>query len=75
VPWCRESLWLVPVESDADSLGGEDVSRGRIWTVKELIALMALPDRRPATVQSLTLAKRAVDGDIVDVRRDDSPTS
>ena len=60
---------FVPVDSDADILGREGVSRGRIWTARELIVLMALPDRTPEIVQSLALAKRAVDGHIVDVRR------
>jgi len=33
------------------------VSRGRIWTAGELIALMALPDRTPEIVQSLALRR------------------
>jgi hypothetical protein len=57
------------VGSDADILCREGVNRGRIWTARELIALMALPDRTPEIVQSLALAKQAVDRDIVDVRR------
>ena len=69
MPWCRESLWVLPVDADADLLGRKGVSRGRIWTARELIALMALPDRTLPTVQRLALAKRAVDGDIIDVRR------
>jgi hypothetical protein len=69
VPWCHESIWCVPVGSDADILCREGVNRGRIWTARELIALMALPDRTPEIVQSLALAKQAVDRDIVDVRR------
>lgn len=68
--WLDGTLWFVPAERDAEALGREGgVSRGRIWTARELIALMALPDRTPEIVQSLALAKQAVDGDIVDVRR------
>ena len=69
VPWHAETLWFVPDERDAATLGHEGVDRGRVWTAAELIALMALPDRTPAMVQSIALAKLAVDGDIVDVRR------
>jgi len=45
------------------------MSRGRIWTAREIGALMALPEPTPEIVQRLALAKRAVDGDIVEVRR------
>ena len=69
VPWHGETLWLVPDDWQAEALVREGVSRGRIWTAGELSALMALPDRTPEIVQRLALAKRAVDGDIVEVRR------
>lgn len=69
VPWLDVTLWLVPEERDVQALGREGVGRGRVWTARELIALMALPDRTPEIVQSLALAKRPVDGDIVEVRR------
>jgi len=69
IPWLDVTLWFVPAERDAEALGREGVSRGRIWTARELIALMALPDRTPEIVQSLALAKQAVGGDIVEVRR------
>jgi hypothetical protein len=71
VPWWRESLWIVPMDVDADSLGGEGVSRGLIWMVRELIALLALPalpDQMSKVMQCLALGKGAVDGCIVDVR-------
>jgi len=61
----RLGLWLVRV--NADILGWREPRR--IWTAGELSALMALPDLTPKIVQRLALAKRAVDGDIVDVRR------
>jgi hypothetical protein len=68
VPSCRESLRLVPVDANADSLVGEGVSRGRTWTARDLSALMALHDRTLEIVQRLARSKRAVDGDIVEVR-------
>jgi hypothetical protein len=68
LPWHAETLWFVPDKRDAAALVHDGVGRGRVWTARELIALMALPDRTPATVRSLALAKREVDGDLVDVR-------
>lgn len=68
VPWCRDSLWFVPAPADAERLGGEGVSRGRIWTAAELSQLMALPGLTPAVVETLARAKLAVGGDIVEVR-------
>lgn len=51
VPWHAETLWLVPTDRDAATLGRGSVGRGRAWTATELIALMALPDRTPDIVQ------------------------
>ena len=59
----------MPDDWQAEALAREGVSRGRIWTAGELSALMALSDRTPEIVQRLALAKRADDGDIVEVRR------
>ena len=69
VPWHGETVWFVPDDRQAKVLVREGMSRGRIWTAGELSALMALPDPTPEIVQRLALAKRAVDGDIVEVRR------
>jgi len=55
----------VPDDWQAEALAREGVSRGRIWTARELGALVALPDRTPEIVHRLALAKRAVDGDVV----------
>ena len=69
VPWHGETLWLVPDDRQTEVLAREGMSRGRIWTARELSALMALPDPTPEIVQRLALAKREFDGDIVEVRR------
>jgi hypothetical protein len=68
VPWCAETLWFVPVDTDADRLGKEGVGRGRIWTAAELDQVMAMPGLTPAIVETLGRAKLAVGGDIVEVR-------
>jgi hypothetical protein len=35
VPWVEVTLWFVPEERDAETLGGEVVHRGRVWTARE----------------------------------------
>lgn len=67
VPWCRETLWFVPDERAAEVLGRDGVGRGRAWTARELSQPMALAERRHAA-RILALAKRAVDGDIAEIR-------
>ncbi len=69
VAWHPETLWFVPDERDAAALAREGVGRGRVWTARELMDLMALSDLTPETVRTLALTKCAVDGDIVEVRR------
>jgi hypothetical protein len=68
VPWLDVTLWFVPEERDAAAVARTSASRGRVWTASELAALMALPDRAPATVEAIARAKLEVDGDIVEVR-------
>jgi ubiquinone biosynthesis protein UbiJ len=68
VPWLDVTLWFVPAERDAAAIARTGGSRGRVWTANELAALMALPDRTPATVEAIARAKLAVDGDIAEVR-------
>ena len=68
VAWHPATLWFVPDERDAAALGRDGVGRGRVWTARELMDLMALSNRTPETVQTLALAKCALDGDIVEVR-------
>jgi hypothetical protein len=68
VPWLEVTLWFVPEERDAAGIERTGASRGRVWTASELMALMALPDRTPAIVETITHSKLALDGDIVEVR-------
>jgi hypothetical protein len=73
VPWHDVPLWFVPTEADAEILTAEGVSRGLIWTARELMDLMALGLPR-GQVQTLARAKLAVDGDVVLWRPTTSPT-
>jgi hypothetical protein len=68
VAWHTETLWFVPDERDAAALVHDGVGRGRVWTARELTELLALSDQTLTTVRAVALAKRAIDGDIVEVR-------
>ncbi len=69
VRWQERTFWFAADERDAVALGGEGVSRGRVWTARELIQLTALSSRNPRSLRAIALAKLAVDGAIVEVRR------
>jgi hypothetical protein len=68
VAWHPETLWFVPDERAVAALGCEGVGRGRVWTAREPMDLMALSDLTLATARTLALAKCAINGDIVEVR-------
>ena len=44
VPGHNETLWFVPEGRDTETLDREGVDRGRVWTARELMEVMALPD-------------------------------
>ena len=69
VAWHSETLWFVPDERDAAALMRDGVGRGRVWTARELAELLALSDQTLTSVRTVTLAKGAMNGDIVEVRR------
>jgi hypothetical protein len=68
VRWLSETLWFVPTERDAATLGREGIGRGRVWTARELMDLMAIPDRPQEVVEVIAAAKIAFDGDIHEIR-------
>jgi hypothetical protein len=68
VPWWPVSLWFVPGEIDVEGLLGEGVSRGRIWTVSELLDLLAIGASRPQ-LQTVAHAKLAFGGEVTIVRQ------
>lgn len=68
VPWLDVTLWFVPDERDTEALDGEGVERGRVWTARELMEVMALPDLVSDTVRTIAIAKMTFEGDIVKVK-------
>jgi hypothetical protein len=69
VPWQAETLWLVPEGRDTEALDREGVDRGRVWTARELMEVMALPDLAADTVRTIAIAKMTFGGNIVKIKR------
>jgi hypothetical protein len=68
VSWCGELLWFVPTETDAAALGAEGVSRGRVWTARELLDLLAVPGITRDQARTVAVAKLEFAGEVVAVR-------
>lgn len=67
--WCPVPLWFVPDDLAAERLVADGISRGRVLTVVELAALLAIPGLTTAGARRLALAKLGVDGALTRVRR------
>ena len=67
VPWCSDSLWFVPAETDAEALAREGICRGQIWTARELHDLLSIPSLTKDTARTVASAKRAMAGDVTAV--------
>src|SRR5262245_43264677 len=65
IPWWSEPLWFVGNEMATQTLVGEGVSRGRIWTATELLDLLSIPGLTRASVRTVALAKLEFDADVI----------
>jgi hypothetical protein len=61
--WCPVPLWLVPDEAAAEALRAAGVPSGQVWTVDELLALLATPGLTDAEARRRALAKLEGDGE------------
>ena len=75
VPYLAQTLWFVPGESDAEGLTQEGISRGRIWTARELGDLLSFAGLRPDDIKAVALAKIELGGEVVEMRRRSRPGS
>lgn len=57
VPGLLVTLWFVPTEADAEVLTLEGVTRGRVWTARELIDLLNISGLSSQHVQTICAAK------------------
>ncbi len=68
VPWDPRTLWFVPSEKQARLLAREGVSRGRVWTARELADLLGTPDVTAEHAKTVALAKLEFQGEVVGVQ-------
>ncbi len=68
VRWLPVTLWFVPSEADSEALAQEGVSRGRIWTARELMDLLAIPGPTSEHARTVAFAKLTFGGEVVEVR-------
>ncbi len=68
VPWLPVTLWFVPGDVDGEVLVHEGMSRGRIWTARELLDLLTIPGLAPEQVQTVGKAKIELGGEVVEIR-------
>ena len=70
IPGVPEPVWLVPNVEDVARLWATDgVSRGHVFTAKELADVASIPSRTSATWQAVALVKIVFGGDVLEVRR------
>lgn len=67
VPGLPTTLWWVPAKADAEALVRQGVSRGRVWTARELLDVLDLSGLTPEQARTIALAKLELDGDVVGV--------
>jgi len=67
VPWLPKTLWFVPSEEEAETLVGKGISRGRIWTARELGYLWNIPSLSCAGAVQVGLIKAELGGDVLSV--------
>lgn len=68
VPWHPETFWFVPSEAAAEALVREGVSRGRVWTARELLDLLTVPGLTKEQARTVALVKATFAGEVVEVR-------
>jgi hypothetical protein len=60
--WCPVPLWLVPDAAAAARLVAAGIPPGQIWSVDEVLALLAIPGMTEAEARHRALAKLEGDG-------------
>lgn len=64
VPWWPAPLWFVPGEPDVVAVMKVGVSRGSVWTTRELISLLEIPGLTSTHVTTITRAKMIFEGTV-----------
>ena len=69
VPWLETTLWFVSSSGEVATLMNEGVSRGRIWTARELQDLLETPGLSSQGLQQLSRFKFELGVELVAVRK------
>jgi tubulysin polyketide synthase-like protein len=75
VAWLPATLWFVPGESQVEALTKRGISRGRIWTARELRFLWSTSSIDKGTVEKLGRIKAELGGDFVSLELPDRENS
>ncbi len=67
VPWWPVTLFFAPDRRDAEVLGREGIGQERVWTARELVALVNGRPLGPEGLRAIALVRREFGGDLVDV--------
>jgi|GEM_PF-4410703 hypothetical protein len=67
VHWLPQTLWFVPGEKEAGTIVGRGISRGRIWTARELTLLWSTRIRTCQELQTVAGIKSELNGEVVTV--------
>ena len=74
VSWLAETLWIVPHVKHVATLVRQGITRGRIWTARELADLLSILAIASEDIQKIGRVKAIFGGDIVSVHPDcDTP--
>jgi hypothetical protein len=68
VPWLDQALYFAPDEPAAERLVAEGVSRGCVWTARELADLIGTPGITRDQVRTVAHAKNELAGEVAEVR-------
>ena len=69
VPFLVVTLFFVSTSNEVKTLSKEGISRGRIWTARELIDLLSIPMLTQDNLTSVARAKVIFDGDLAEIRQ------
>jgi hypothetical protein len=69
VPFLVVTLFFVSSNREVKDLCREGISRGRIWTARELMNLLSIPMLTQDNLTSVARAKVVFDGDLAEIRQ------
>jgi hypothetical protein len=69
VPWWPQTLFFAPTLRDAEALCAGGVAQARVWTARELRALLGASSLTTDALLTVMQARKAFNGKVIEVRR------